>query len=201
MQYKKVVLKSCSPEEYPDLEITCKVLQNDEIGEYLSHIPEDKKCIGNKVAPVKARVGVVGETVTSVLKTNIDGRTYIISEESTTVKEKDGFADVVVTNISSTSKEEYVVRASKFESTYEPNESKCTYTPKPDPRVITESPENLIIMTLWGSEAICLKGSYIVTYNADENDYNTLERGAKESTYVTTPIEGKNKTLTKKNDS
>ena len=44
-------------------------------------------------------------------------------------------------------------------------------------------------MTLWGSEAICLKGSYIVVYNASENDYNTLERGARESTYTVTPYE------------
>lgn len=38
-------------------------------------------------------------------------------------------------------------------------------------------------MTAWGEQALCLKGSYIVTYNAIENDFNTLEKGALESTY------------------
>ena len=38
-------------------------------------------------------------------------------------------------------------------------------------------------MTLWGEPALCLAGSYIVTYNADERDYNTVEKAAFESTY------------------
>ena len=46
MTYKKVVLRSCNPEEYPDLEITCRVIENGEIGEYVSQIPDEKKCIG-----------------------------------------------------------------------------------------------------------------------------------------------------------
>lgn len=40
------------------------------------------------------------------------------------------------------------------------------------------------MLQLGGSKAICLKGGYIVTYNAEENDYNTLEKGAFESTYT-----------------
>ena len=38
-------------------------------------------------------------------------------------------------------------------------------------------------MTSWVAPAVCLAGSYIVTYNAEENDYNTLEQGAFNSTY------------------
>lgn len=186
MTYKKVVLKSCNPKEYPDLEITCRVIENGEIGEYVSQIPEDKKCIGTKVGKVSARVGKEGETVKSVLRTTVDGKDYILSEEEGTVKVRDGHPDIVVTNLESNSQESYVVKATKFEGTYTPN-GDGTFTPVPDPRVLTEVPEHVIIKTLWGSEAICLKGGYIVTYNADENDYNVLERGARESTYVTTP--------------
>lgn len=187
MEYKKVVLKSCHPKEYQDLVIDCRVLKNEEIGGYLKAIPEEKKCIGTKDVPVKCRIGKVGEEISSILKTVVDGKEYILSEEKSTVKERDGHPDIVVTNVSSTSQEEYVVRAAKFESTYERVPETGLYAPKPDPRVLTEVDENLIITTLWGSEAICLKGSYVVTYSEEESDYNTLERGAKESTYTTTP--------------
>ena len=36
----------------------------------------------------------------------------------------------------------------------------------------------------WCAPAICLAGSYIVAYNASENDYNTIEQGAFDSTYT-----------------
>ena len=196
MEYKKIILKSCHQEEYPDLEIICRVLQKEEIGEYLRNIPEEKKFIGTKIAPVAARRGVVGEKVDTVLKTVIDGREYILSEESGVVKERDGLVDIVVTNVSSTSNEEYIVKAAKFAKTYNADGSGY-YIPARDPRVLTEVPENLIIMTAWGSEAICLQGSYIVTYSEEECDYNTLERGAKESTYEVTPINGQAKVLRK----
>ena len=37
---EKIILKSTNPELYPDLEIECIVLQNNEIGAYLDTIPE-----------------------------------------------------------------------------------------------------------------------------------------------------------------
>ena len=43
---------------------------------------------------------------------------------------------------------------------------------------------DFIITTSWGSKAVCLKGGYIVTYNAEENDFNSVEQGAKRSTYA-----------------
>lgn len=39
---EKIILKSTNPELYQDLEIECRVLQNDEIGAYLDMIPEKK---------------------------------------------------------------------------------------------------------------------------------------------------------------
>ena len=188
MTYKKVLLKSCNPSEYPDLEITCRVLENGEIAGYVSEIPEEKKCIGTKVGRVAARIGKEGEIVKPVLTTNIEGKEYVLSEEEGTVKVRDGHPDIVVTNLDSNSHESYIVKAAKFESTYTPN-GDGTFTPVADPRVLTEVPEHVIITTAWGSEAISLRGSYIVTYNAEENDFNVLERGAKESTYATSPYE------------
>ena len=32
---KKIVLKSCSESEYPDLEVTCKYIKNKDIASYL----------------------------------------------------------------------------------------------------------------------------------------------------------------------
>ena len=198
---EKIVLKSAHPEEYPDLVIECRVIPNDKIVEYLESIPNNKKFYAYKSASVKARKGNVGEEIHTTLKTTIDGREYILGEESTVVCERpfnDTTApDVVVTNDRSTSNEEYVVKMQKFASSYAVDETseETRYVPVYDSRLFTQVDENVIIMTAWGSPAICLAGSYIVVYNAEENDYNTVEKGAFESTY--TIEEEKSKKLTK----
>ena len=187
---EKIILKSAHPEEYPDLVIECRVIPNDKIGEYLEGIPAFKKFYAFKSESVKARIGKTGETIESVLKTVVDGKEYIISEVTTIVDERPyngGMApDVVVTNDRSTSNEEYVVNMEKFSDTYDIDESgdEVGYIPKYDSRLLTEVDENVIIMTAWGSPALCLAGGYIVTYDAASCDYNTLERGAFESTYT-----------------
>ena len=190
---EKIILKSTNPELYPDLEIECRVLQNNEIGAYLDTIPEERKFYASKHAKVRVRLGEKGELIKTVLKTTIDGREYILYEEEATVKERDyeqltGVMtkknDVVVTNIESTSNEEYVVRFDKFLNTYDIGENPNEYYPVQDWRLLSQVDENVIIVTAWGSKALCLKGGYIVTYNAEENDYNTLEKGAFESTYT-----------------
>ena len=188
---KNIVLKSTHPEEYPDLVVECRVIENHEIGEYLKTIPEDRKFVAYKSGSVEARQGVVGEEIITTLKTVIDGKEYILTEEKNTVKDRDGEVDIVITNVSSTSNERYVVSRTKFLKTYElPSEATeenkfgLGWIPTYDPRVLTQIDENVIIMTLWGSPAVCLKGSYIVTYNAEISDYNTLEKGAFESTYT-----------------
>lgn len=190
---EKIILKSTNPELYPDLEIESRVLQNNEIGAYLDTIPEERKFYASKHAKVRVRLGEKGELIKTVLKTTIDGREYILHEEEATVKERDYEQltgdiikknDVVVTNIESTSNEEYVVRFDKFLNTYDIGENPDEYYPVQDWRLLSQVDENVIIVTAWGSKAICLKGGYIVTYNAEENDYNTLEKGAFESTYT-----------------
>ena len=209
---EKIILKSRHPEEYPDLVVECRVIPNDKIGEYLKSIPEERKFYAYKSEPVLARDGKVGEVIKTTLKTIVDGREYILSEEENTVQERtyikktvsdDGivyeeevtYPDLVVENHHSTSNEQYVVKHQKFMATYDYAGDemvvrgrfyvcKPTFMPKYDSRLLTQVDENLIIMTAWGAPAVCLAGSYIVTYNADENDYNTIERGAFESTYT-----------------
>ena len=58
-----------------------------------------------------------------------------------------------------------------------------TFTPQPDEREVYQVDEDVMIMTAWGEPAVCLKGSYIVVYSAEENDFNTVEEGAIKSTY------------------
>lgn len=193
---KKIVLKSLHPAEYDDLVIECKVIPNDKIGEYLETIPEEQKFYAYKSAPVLARTGKPGEVIKTYLVTFIDGKGYILSEEENIVKErivdeKTGtkMTDIVVTNESSTSNEEYVVKAQKFYGTYKhigwvKSTKQSIYMPVYDSRLLTKVSENVIIMTSWGAPAVCLAGSYIVTYDAESNDYNTIERGAFESTYT-----------------
>ena len=200
---EKVILKSTNPEEYEDLVIECRVILNDKIGEYLDGIPGERKFWGYKTAPVIARPGKVGESIETVLKTVVDGKEYILSEEKGTVRERSYSKkvlvddnveerqvielDYVITNINSTSNEQYITKAEQVQNTYEligQTEQGYVLQPKYESRLLTQVDENIIIMTAWGSKAICLKGSYIVTYNAEANDYNTLEQGAFESTYT-----------------
>ena len=51
-------------------------------------------------------------------------------------------------------------------------------------RLLTQVDENIIIITSWGVPAVCLAGSYVVTYDAESNDYNVIEQDAFESTYT-----------------
>lgn len=189
---ENIILRSCNPEEYPDLTISCRVIENDKIGEYVTQIPEERRSVSTKFAPVEARPGQDGEVITTTLYVERDGRRYILSEETTTVKVRpvgeQMLSDIVVRNINSTSDEEYVVKAAKFLDTYIPNED-GTYSPISEERQFYQVSEDVIIVTAWGSKAVCLNGSYIVEYNAEENDYNTVEQGAKNSTYqdVTVP--------------
>lgn len=186
---KKIVLKSIKPEEYGDVEVTCRVIENADINAYLATIPEEKKYRATKVAPVEARPGVVGEVVHTVLLTERDGKVYIIHEEDGVVGEReiDGvkYPDMVITNVHSTSNEQYVVRADKFLRMYIPNED-GTFTPVADERDFATVDEDVIIKTAWGSEAVCLIGSSIVTYSTEDNDFNTIEQGAMKSTYKVT---------------
>ena len=181
---EKIILKSAHPEEYPDLEIECRFIPNKEIGKYLSNIPESEKFYAYKSGKVSARRGVEGEKIKTALKTVIDGKEYILAEEENTVKNREGVLDVVVTNISSTSNEQYVVRGEKFKKTYTPIEGEAFFLPVPESRQLTRVSENVIIMTLWEEPVLCLKGSYIVTYSAEESDYNALEKEAYELTYT-----------------
>lgn len=200
---EKIILKSTFPEQYGDLEVECKVIENDKIGEYLESISSEKKFVAYKTGAVLARKGQVGEKVKTVLKTIVDDKQYILREEEGTVKERTYIrkttvagdikeypvtsTDYVITNISSTSNEEYITKAEQVEKTYEliqKTRRGDLLLPKCDPRVLTQVDEDIIIITAWGSKAVCLKGGYIVTYNAAENDYNVLEKGAFESTYT-----------------
>ena len=188
---EKIILKSVNPEEYGDLVIECRVIENDQIGKYLESIPEERKLVAYKSGSVEARQGIPGEIIKTILKTEVNGKEYILSEEETEVKDRDGEIDIVVTNISSTSNEKYVVKRKKFLETYslpeeatEENKFGLGWVPAYDPRVLTKIEENIIIITAWGSKAVCLKGGYIVTYDSEENDYNTLEKDAYESTYT-----------------
>lgn len=183
---EKIVLKSLNPKEYGDLEIGCKVIPNEKIGEYVSTIEEEKKFSAYKTAAVSARAGVVGEKIKTTLYVERDGKMYILSEVENEVKLrkcKDGVErpDVVVTNVNSTSNEQYIVKYDKFIETYATIGNRTI--PQADVRKFAQVDEDIAIMTSWGEPAYCLSGSYIVMYNAQENDYNTVERGAFDSTY------------------
>ena len=189
VEYQEVILKSPNPELYPDRIIKCRVIKRENIQDYIdSNIPEEDKCVGCKSEPVEARVGTVGEEVVTTLKTVYEGKEYILSETTNTVRETDmgdgtKRPDIIVTNTHSTSNEEYIVRANKFPKMYTANMDE-TFSPVPDPRAVAKLSEDVVIETSWGEMAVGLKGSYIVTYDAERQSYNTIEKGAFDSTYT-----------------
>ena len=209
MEKRKVVLKSAHPESYPDMEIECLFIPNGEINSYISSIPEEERSVGYKSAPVLARIGEVGEAVVSRIERTIDGKVYYFNEERAVVRSRaygNGEAvDMVIRNTSSTC-EEYVVKRSKFDTIYEDAGEDAvfegrhmwfSYIPVPEERELTRVPENVMIETAWGETAIVLAGGFIVTYNAEENDFNVLDEKAYEATY--TPVKGKQLRKTPKN--
>ena len=52
---KEIVLKSVKPEEYGDEVVTCRVIENEDINAYIATIPEERRVIATKVAPVEAK--------------------------------------------------------------------------------------------------------------------------------------------------
>ncbi len=189
VEYQEVVLKSPNPELYPDRVIKCRVIKRGEIQKYIDeNIPETDKCVGCKSEPVEARPGTVGEEIITTLKTVYEGKEYILSETKNDVRETDmgdgsKSPDIVVTNTHSTSNEQYIVRANKFPKMYNANMD-GTFSPVPDPRAVAKLSEDVVIETSWGEMAVGLNGSYIVTYDKERQSYNTIEKGAFESTYT-----------------
>ena len=209
MEKRKVTIKSAHPELYPDMEIECLFIPNGEINDYLASIPEEERSVGYKSAPVLARVGEVGEVVVSRIERTIDGRVYYFNEETATVKSRPygngERPDMVVKNVAS-SGEVYVVRREKFKTIYEEYgdgidfDGWYSYIPVPEERDLTRVPENVMIETAWGATALVLAGGFIVTYNAEQNDFNVLDEEAYKATY--TPVKGKKliKTVKKPTD-
>ncbi len=189
---RKVTLKSAHPELYGDLIIECReLLSAEELTKYLASIPESEKFLAHKEAPVIARRGIPGEEIHTILKVIIDGKEYILSEETSKVKvrkQPDGSSepDIVITNINSTSNEQYVVSFEKFQRMYRANPD-GTFTPIDKSRLLTRVRENIMFLTSWGAEAICLSGSFVVTYDASTGEYNTIEQGAFRATYAIDP--------------
>lgn len=99
-------------------------------------------------------------------------------------------SDIVVTNVNSIFNEQYIVKTNKFSRMYELNDD-GTFTLVPDFRKLTGVSEDIIIMTAWGAPTVCLDGSYIVTYDASSNDFNTIEQDVFNSTYEVQRILGK----------
>lgn len=76
-----------------------------------------------------------------------------MTKETNTVKEHNGQVDWVATNTSSTSNEQYVIKHSKFISTYDladeltKTQNEVEFIPSCDPRLLTKLDENVIIVT------------------------------------------------------
>lgn len=194
------------------MEIECLFIPNGEINYYIANIPEEDKSIGYKSAPVLARVGEVGELVVSRIERTFDGKAYYFNEESAVVKSRPygngEMPDMVVRNTASSS-EEYVVKRSKFDTIYEDAGEDLifegrnvwvSYIPVPEERELTRVPENVMIETAWGSTALVLAGGFIVTYNAEESDFNVLDEEAYKATYTRVKEKALTKTTKKTTD-
>ena len=83
---EKIILKSTHPEEYPDLEIECRVIPKDQIGAYLKTIPVSNKVLVRRTKVLDLEYPKEGTIFKETLKTNYAGKEYLLTQSEKTIK-------------------------------------------------------------------------------------------------------------------
>ncbi len=179
-----VKLKSAHPEMYPDREITCKLIQNEEIGRYLARNLNAKKMTGIKSYPVNAKNGEKGFALHNEEKVTYEDKEYILKESDSVISERyvnDGtkITDILVTNPHTN--EQKIISAFDFNNIYKMNPD-VTYSPIKEPESLTQINENIVIIRQDKTPALCLKDSYIAAYT--DGDYDVIEKRIAETGYT-----------------
>ncbi len=171
---------SANAEEYPNLDVECKVVEDMEA--YANGLIEDMKQNGQKpgkarkTAIVDARAGVLGEEVDTRVRVSVDDKLYFLSETKNIVKNGNS---MIVTNPDG---EQYIVKGEKFGTKYEKTENEGKYRPLGGDIDYIIAPENIVFQASWGEEMTALKGAALNV--SDLKDIYAIQNTAFESTYT-----------------
>lgn len=114
-----------------------------------------------KSARIKARKGIVGEKISTIISGGFHETDNIV-----TIDDKTGNPGWVVTGKNG---EEYIVSDSIFCEKYEPVEGTTdTYVPKGKPIIAVMLNENISFMAPWGEKTNIAAGGYIVISNGSD---------------------------------
>ena len=152
MKYKKVKLFSLHPEEYPDLEIEFKII--DDMKTYaenlMQHFPVQ---FAQKTAQVKARKGKLNEEVDTRARVLHDGRMYVMSETKNKVTMENS---MIVTNPDG---EEYILKPEKFALRYDCTHYEDIYAAKSDVIQFVYLNENIVFQSPWCGDMFAHEGA------------------------------------------
>lgn len=114
-----------------------------------------------KFKKVKAREGVVGQKVLTIMKNGLIETKNTVKLDKETKK-----PDYIITNLSG---EEYVIPYKTFYKKYEQTPDKNSmYKPKPIKVTVVELKEDVSFIAPWGELMNIAKGGYLVVDNPDD---------------------------------
>lgn len=180
MKTKLISLISENQNEYPNINIKCKIVDN--IKSYVNSVLEQMENCGKKPAfaksnvLVKVRKGVLGEKVKTRCKVLVDGKIYFLSETVNTVKEK---GSMVVTNPDG---EEFVVLPKIFKTGYEKTEKQGVFKRVDDVIKYIIVEEDIVFIQAYGEEMCAIKGAALNI--SDMNDIYAIQNVPFEKTYI-----------------
>lgn len=162
MDFKKLTLLSVNKNDYPDLEIKCKIISN--ISTYVRQLIDNGQKIhyAQKTSSVIARAGIMGEEIDTRPRVTRQNKLYVIGETKSKVKVK---GSMVVTNPDG---EQYIVEPDKFKNKYSTTSKKGVFKPIEAPIKYILINEDIVFTAPWGEEMYCTQGGVLNITNLDD---------------------------------
>lgn len=186
---KTLKLTSLNPQEYPDLEIECRVVEDmKEFADfYIKELAKKGESAkkAKKTALVTARPGVVGEEVDTRPRVERDGKIYVIGETKGKVKIE---GSMVVKNPDG---EEYIVKPEAFNKKYKATDKEGVYEPIAEPIKYITLKHDIAFKAPWGEDMFGVKGAALNITSLD--DIYAIQNEAFNKTY--TPSQDKDTIL------
>lgn len=186
-------LYSANPDEYPNLDIQCKVV--DDMETYVMNLLAEMEARGQypetakKTATVRAHEGQIGEEVDTRVRTYVDDKEYFLSETKNKVSVE---GSMIVTNPDG---EEYIVKPDKFAVRYQETDTPGVYLPVAEPIKYIICPENITFKAPWGEEMVAVKGAALNITCLQE--IYAIQNAAFEKTYskINSPVKNQEQVM------
>lgn len=189
MNTKTLKLSSLNPQEYPDIEIDCQVI--DDMKAFAQYYTQELAKRGEypknakKTALVTARLGEIGEEVDTRPRVERDGKIYVIGETKGKVKVE---GSMIVKNPDG---EEYIVKPEAFAKKYKTTEQEGVYEPIAEPIKYITLRHDIAFKAPWGEDMFGVNGAALNISSLD--DIYAIQNEAFNKTY--TPEQEKVETL------